>query len=63
VQLSATLAPAQSAYQRERTQLARGNALLNGQAMAAGDGAAVRDENLVEIRAEESSEILLFDMM
>ncbi len=35
--------------------------MLNGVALQAGDGAAAVEEKLLEIRASEASEILLFD--
>ncbi len=42
-------------------QVARGAVTLNGIALKAGDGAAAVEEKLLEIRASEASEILLFD--
>jgi redox-sensitive bicupin YhaK (pirin superfamily) len=43
-------------------QVLRGSVSLNGQAMSAGDGAAVSEESALAIRAESSSEVLLFDL-
>ncbi len=43
-------------------QVARGTVSLNGQAMKAGDGAAISDQPEIEIAASEPSEILLFDL-
>ncbi len=43
-------------------QVARGVVTLNGQALTAGDGAAVSDEPALEIAAAESAEFLLFDL-
>jgi redox-sensitive bicupin YhaK (pirin superfamily) len=43
-------------------QVARGDVLLNGTAMRAGDGAAVEDESAVEVKAVSDAEVLLFDL-
>jgi redox-sensitive bicupin YhaK (pirin superfamily) len=43
-------------------QVVGGAVALNGTLLFAGDGAAVSDENLLEITASESSEALLFDL-
>jgi redox-sensitive bicupin YhaK (pirin superfamily) len=43
-------------------QVVRGKILLNGQTLAAGDGAAVSGENKLDIRGAETSELLLFDL-
>lgn len=43
-------------------QVARGAVLLNGMPLKAGDGAAVSEEEKLEIRANDTSEILLFDL-
>jgi hypothetical protein len=56
--VSHALAPGRLAY----LQVARGSVRLNGQAMAAGDGAKVRDETRLEISGESDAEILLFDL-
>jgi redox-sensitive bicupin YhaK (pirin superfamily) len=55
------------AHETERTrkvwiQVAGGSVAVNGEALAAGDGAAVAYEERIEIRATAGSEILLFDM-
>ncbi|MBI1983585.1 MAG: pirin family protein [Acidobacteria bacterium] len=52
------LAPSRHAW----VQVARGKATLNGLRLKAGDGAAVGDELQLEIRGDESSELLLFDL-
>ena len=43
-------------------QVLRGNVSLNGQAISAGDGAAVSEASALAIRAESPSEVLLFDL-
>jgi quercetin 2,3-dioxygenase len=43
-------------------QIARGKANLNGSALEAGDGAAISEENALEIMAFEDSEILVFEL-
>jgi len=43
-------------------QVARGTATLNGATLNAGDGAAMSEEDVVEARAVEEAEILLFDL-
>ncbi|MBT8078044.1 MAG: pirin family protein [Gammaproteobacteria bacterium] len=43
-------------------QLASGDAVVNGQSLSAGDGAAVSDVAAIEIRAVTDTELLLFDM-
>jgi redox-sensitive bicupin YhaK (pirin superfamily) len=43
-------------------QVASGAVSLNGEALAAGDGAAIAYEETVVVRASADSEILLFDM-
>jgi redox-sensitive bicupin YhaK (pirin superfamily) len=40
----------------------RGDLTLNGEKLAAGDGAAVSDEEQLEIAAENEAEFLLFDL-
>jgi redox-sensitive bicupin YhaK (pirin superfamily) len=52
------LAPFRHAW----VQVARGSAKLNGHSLKAGDGAAVSGEERLEIHAEETSELLLFDL-
>jgi redox-sensitive bicupin YhaK (pirin superfamily) len=43
-------------------QVVKGSVALNGTALGQGDGAAVSDEHELNIRADEPSEILLFDL-
>jgi redox-sensitive bicupin YhaK (pirin superfamily) len=43
-------------------QVARGNVNLNGVALNQGDGAAIRDEIVVKLVAEDTAEVLLFDL-
>lgn len=43
-------------------QLARGQLRLNGETLAAGDGAAVSGERALELEALEPSQLLLFDL-
>ena len=43
-------------------QVARGAVMLNGMALKAGDGAAVSEEEKLEINANDTSEVLLFDL-
>lgn len=43
-------------------QVARGGVTLNGNTLSEGDGAAIEDEDTVEIAATGDAEILLFDM-
>ena len=43
-------------------QVARGNVELNGVAMNQGDGAAIRDEDVIKLVAEDQAEVLLFDL-
>jgi len=43
-------------------QVARGNVAVNEHEVAAGDGVAITDEDLVAIRGLSDSEVLLFDM-
>ena len=52
------LAPGRHAW----LQVLRGNVSLNGQAISAGDGAAVSEESTLAIRGESPSEVLLFDL-
>ena len=52
----------QAAHRKAWLQVARGKVLLNGHAMEQGDGAAVSDEELLRIRAEEPAELLLFEV-
>lgn len=43
-------------------QVARGDVTLNGNAMHAGDGAAVDDEAAIDLAASADAEVLLFDL-
>ncbi len=43
-------------------QVARGAAGVNGQALEAGDGAALSNEELVRLSSTGGAEILLFDL-
>lgn len=52
------LAPGRRAW----LQLARGAVTLNGEPLAAGDGAAVADTTTLTLRARAASELLLFDL-
>ncbi len=56
--ISHAIAPRRHAW----IQVARGAIQLNGIPLRAGDGAAVSDERTLETRAEEHSEVLLFDL-
>jgi quercetin 2,3-dioxygenase len=56
------LAHALEAGRRAWLQVARGKVSLNGATLNAGDGAAVTDEPVVNLKATEQSEVLLFDL-
>jgi redox-sensitive bicupin YhaK (pirin superfamily) len=43
-------------------QVLRGEVLVNGERLAAGDGVAASDERLLTVSAPHSSEVLLFDL-
>jgi redox-sensitive bicupin YhaK (pirin superfamily) len=43
-------------------QVARGDVHLNGQALHAGDGAALSNETTIALRADSDSEVLVFDL-
>lgn len=43
-------------------QVIKGDISLNGKPLAAGDGAAISDENQIAIEAKNSTEFLLFDL-
>jgi redox-sensitive bicupin YhaK (pirin superfamily) len=43
-------------------QLARGGVMVSGTKLNAGDGAAVTDENTLELKALDDAEILVFDL-
>jgi len=57
-QVSHELKPGRRAW----VQVARGTATLNGQALQAGDGAAITDEQKLEIATDGTAEVLLFDL-
>ena len=44
-------------------QVGRGNVTLNGTSLEAGDGAAIENEQVVDLTAIERSEMLLFDLV
>ena len=50
------------AHRKAWVQVTRGEVLVNGEAVAAGDGAALTDESTVTIAANDNAEILLFDL-
>lgn len=43
-------------------QLIKGNILLNGEQLSAGDGAAITDEKEIHVESISSAELLLFDL-
>jgi redox-sensitive bicupin YhaK (pirin superfamily) len=57
-QLSYRLKPSRQAW----LQVTRGAAVLNETSLAAGDGAAVSKEELLQIQSSDESEVLLFDL-
>jgi quercetin 2,3-dioxygenase len=52
------LAPGRAAW----VQVTKGGIAIAGEKLAAGDGAAIEDAGTIEIRAEQPSEVLLFDL-
>lgn len=52
------LAPGRGAW----VQVAQGEVTLNGEPLKAGDGAALASEAAVELRAQQASQVLLFDL-
>jgi redox-sensitive bicupin YhaK (pirin superfamily) len=56
--VSHTLKPGRHAW----LQVLRGRAALNGVALAAGDGAAISEEQNLQITGQEEAEVLLFDL-
>ncbi len=56
--LTHTLRPDRKAW----LQVVRGAVELNGKPLQAGDGAAMTEEERLELKAREASEVLLFDM-
>jgi redox-sensitive bicupin YhaK (pirin superfamily) len=57
-EVSHALQPGRHAW----VQVARGSVAVNGTPLAAGDGAALSDEARVTLRADEPSEVLVFDL-
>jgi len=53
-----TLAPGRHAW----LQVARGELTLNGQTLAAGDGAGIENESRLTLAASATAEVLLFDL-
>ncbi len=43
-------------------QVLRGRVALNGHSLSAGDGAAVSEEEKLDIKSEDNAEVLLFDL-
>jgi redox-sensitive bicupin YhaK (pirin superfamily) len=43
-------------------QVARGELTLNGQALTAGDGAGIENESRLTLAANDTAELLLFDL-
>ena len=43
-------------------QVARGDVTVNGESLAAGDGAAVSDESALDLTARSDAEVLVFDL-
>lgn len=56
--VSHSLAPGRHAW----VQVVKGGVTVNGEALVAGDGAAVSEEAVVEITGREAAEVLLFDL-
>ncbi len=56
--LSYPLAPGRHAW----LQIAQGGIRLNGQALQAGDGAAIEEESEIHVESGEPGEVLLFDL-
>jgi quercetin 2,3-dioxygenase len=47
---------------RAWVQIVRGGATLNGVSLRAGDGAAASQEEVLEFKAVENAELLIFDL-
>jgi redox-sensitive bicupin YhaK (pirin superfamily) len=47
---------------RTYLQVARGNVQANEVWLGAGDGAAIENENRLDLKAQSDSEVLLFDL-
>jgi len=58
VRVAHALAPKRHAW----LQVTRGKMVVNGLALAEGDGAAVSEESRIEVEASELAEVLLFDL-
>jgi redox-sensitive bicupin YhaK (pirin superfamily) len=58
IRVAHALAPGRHAW----LQVTRGKVLVNGVALATGDGAAVAQESSVEVEASDAAEVLLFDL-
>ena len=56
--VSYSLKPRRAAW----LQVARGSVTLNGTALRAGDGAAIGQESMLELKAVERAEVLVFDL-
>ena len=59
VELSHTLGDGRKGW----VQVVRGNVIVNGQSLGTGDGASLSDSGTLSFRAEEDTELLLFDMV
>jgi redox-sensitive bicupin YhaK (pirin superfamily) len=59
VELSHTLGDDRKGW----VQVVRGNVIVNGQSLGTGDGASLSDSGTLSFRAEEDTEMLLFDMV
>ena len=57
-EVSHVLSPGRHAW----LQVLRGTVRVDGRSLSAGDGASVSDEALLSIKAEEASEVLVFDL-
>jgi redox-sensitive bicupin YhaK (pirin superfamily) len=44
-------------------QVARGSVTLNGTMLEAGDGAAIRQEGILDLKASERAEVVVFDLL
>ena len=53
------LKPQRHAY----VQVARGSVTLNGQALEAGDGAAISEERSIDLAGVQDAEVLVFDLV
>jgi redox-sensitive bicupin YhaK (pirin superfamily) len=62
LQAGATVAHALNPGRHAWLQVLRGEVALNGQRLAAGDGAAVSGEQQLQIQSEHDAEVMLFDL-